>query len=376
MGKEASSLLLVKICTQIGIDPAGLEEKHLDELADALYGEATAFVGAARALLLINIIKHLKKPPSMRLIRKEPSLEEEVLSQITEAMTKEITREFTRQLTEESVVSGSSGILKDYSANEITDQINRNLEGYLSEEFTFNNFIVCGENEEAFKTSQRLAEGNRTDFRPIYLWGPSASGKTHLIHAIAHKIRWDRKQDIVVNIANFTKLRRDLDEAVETSSEDGIFAFYTEADVLLLDGFHEMLHDPTVEGDYFLFESHFFLMFEQFLAEGGQLVITADRPYTELPQLQESWKTIFQFAEVVELSYLRPGARMEILEKLAESRGWEVDPQIVRAVALAMTTNIRELKRGLTRVIMYAHMSNQEPTLELVYSFLKMQEEA
>ena len=235
-------------------------------------------------------------------------------------------------------------------------------EYYLNPKFTFDNFIVGPNNEYAHAVSLAVADNPSTAFNPLYIYGGSGLGKTHLMHAIGQHIMRTNPSLKVLYVSSemFTsELVQALQDTVNKNSRLNAFkAKYRSVDVLLIDDIQ------FIEGKEQT-QQEFFHTFNTLHSLNKQIVISSDRHPNKLRDLDERLTSRFQSQMLADIKPPEYETRVAILRKKAEDEGVVLDEdflEVIDLIAGKIKFNVRELESALLRVITFAHFKNHPIT--------------
>jgi chromosomal replication initiator protein len=205
---------------------------------------------------------------------------------------------------------------------------------------TFADFVVSKSSHVAFSAAMDVAENPDCSHNPLFLYGPTGSGKSHLLHAIAHAMR--TRQRNVLHVAAETFVARFIDAI--RSDEVGAFRHSIAAvDALLLDDLpHALDKQHTREG--------IFRELEELLTHGVQVVIASEMPPAEIKIMEQRSRPLFERALVAEIGYPDGPARVEIARRAAKMRGVVLSDDALRFLANRLTGNPREIQSSIVRI--------------------------
>lgn len=237
----------------------------------------------------------------------------------------------------------------------------------LRAEFTFDNFVVGKSNRFAYTCAFKVAEAPNNVYNPLYIFGDVGLGKTHLMMAIGHYIL---DKDINTNIV-FTTAQQFTEEYFvytrkDNSNIDEFYNKYYNADVLLIDDI-QFLENKTHT------QEEFFKIFDRLHNDNKQIVVTSDRPASEL-KIMNRLKSRFSWGMPVDIQTPDFELRMNILRRKLEflvANPNDVPDGCLKVIADAFYTNVRELEGSLTRFISYCVSMNLEFKEESVYIALE-----
>jgi chromosomal replication initiator protein len=212
----------------------------------------------------------------------------------------------------------------------------------LNENKTFSNFVESDCNRVARSTGLSIAENpGKVAFNPMFVFGGSGLGKTHLVQAIGLEIKRKYPEKIVLYIMASLFQNQYIDAQIYKNKLIDFLNFYQMMDVLIIDDIQEF---AGREGT----QSAFFQIFNHLHQSGKQLILTSDRPPVDLSGLNERLLTRFKWGLTVELQAPDFETRKAILKKKIFNEGIEMSDEIVEYIASKVTTNIRELEGVFT----------------------------
>lgn len=202
---------------------------------------------------------------------------------------------------------------------------------------TFKSFVVGTENRLAWQAARTAAETPGSAYNPLFIYGSTGLGKTHLLSAIINRLR-DLRSGLRVLYSPLDDLLRELGNPAESQID------YKAADILLIDDLQFIDRHP--EGQRLLFQ-----IIDQLLRAGKQVVIASDRPPLELGELDDRLLSRFSGGLVVDI--VRPvlDTRKAILERQLAIVGGDLRPEVIDAIARLAIDNVRQLKGALLRVL-------------------------
>ena len=222
----------------------------------------------------------------------------------------------------------------------------------LNPKYVFANFVVGPNNNLAHAAAMAVAETPGRAYNPLFLYGDSGLGKTHLMHAVGHAVA-DRGNGLRVEYATTEQFTNELINAIR---EDRMVQFrerFRSIDVLLVDDIQFLAGKERTQEE-------FFHTFNALYESGKQLIVSSDRPPKDIPTLENRLRSRFEWGLTTDIQAPEFETRVAILKMNAEYRGVKVPAEVVDYIARHVTSNIRELEGALLRAILYASM-NQEP---------------
>jgi len=251
--------------------------------------------------------------------------------------------------------------LKD-NRNEKTSRLaykdnRRHLEIRLSERYlslnpanTFENFIVGTSNQLAHAASVAVADAPARAYNPLFLYGDSGLGKTHLMHAIAHTIVKEKTHPRVI----YVSCEKFTNEYIRALQENKLVNFrkdFRNIDVLLIDDIQFLAGKEGIQEE-------FFHTFNDLFESQRQICLSSDRPASEISKLENRLLSRFQWGMVTDIQAPDLETRVAILSQKAASRGYNIPVDVIQFLAERITRNVRRLEGALTRVACASVLQN------------------
>ncbi len=233
---------------------------------------------------------------------------------------------------------------------------------HLNERYTFERFVVGTNNQLAVAASRAVAEKPAKMYNPLFLYGGVGLGKTHLMHAIAHRLLAESpgRRVIYLSSEQFTN------EMVMSIQEGTTAAFrrrFREMDLLLVDDIQFM---EGKEGT----QEEFFHTFNALYDAQRQIILTSDRPPKELRGLEERLVSRFEWGLVVDIQPPDLETRMAILRKKATDDGLTLDDEVIQFIAHSCKASVRELEGAVIKLLAFSSLTHQEITPALARAAL------
>lgn len=233
----------------------------------------------------------------------------------------------------------------------------------LNPEYTFDKFVIGENNRFAHAASVAVAEAPSSSYNPLFLYGESGLGKTHLMHAIGHHILSENPDAKVVYI----QCEKFVNEFIESISSRNNLDFrnkYRNVDVLMIDDIHFLAKKiQTQEG--------FFHTFNALYENNKQIILTSDKPPSKIETLQNRLITRFEQGLLADVGKPDYETRVAILRKRAKEEDVIVSDEVTDFIANYFESDIRKLIGALTRIIAYSSLTESEITLELTETVFK-----
>ena len=235
---------------------------------------------------------------------------------------------------------------------------------------TFENFIVGPSNQLAHAASIAVAQAPGRAYNPLFLYGDTGLGKTHLMHAIAHSIAQQNKGSKVVYVSCETFTNEFL-QAIRENTLDSFRKYYRNVDVLLIDDVQFLEGKERTQDE-------FFHTFNNLFDSQKQLCLSSDRPASEITKLETRLISRFQWGMVTDIQAPDLETRTAILTKKAAAMDYHLSPEILQFLAQRITKNVRRMEGALLKVGTYAQLSKSKLDLATVEHLVKdiLQEEA
>jgi chromosomal replication initiator protein len=233
----------------------------------------------------------------------------------------------------------------------------------LNPKYTFETFVIGSSNRFAHAAAVAVSEAPAKAYNPLFVYGESGLGKTHLLHAIGHyaqhlfpgvRVRYVSSEEFTNDFIN--SLRDDKQHAFQRR--------YRDVDVLLVDDIQFLENKERTQEE-------FFHTFNTLHNANKQIVITSDRPPQQLSTLEDRLRTRFQWGLITDVQPPDVETRIAILRKKAASDRLAVPPDVLEFIASKIATNIRELEGALIRVTAFASLNRQPVDLSLAEIVLK-----
>ncbi|NLE80176.1 MAG: chromosomal replication initiator protein DnaA [Rhodococcus sp.] len=235
--------------------------------------------------------------------------------------------------------------------------------GSLNAKYTFDTFVIGSSNRFAHAAAVAIAEAPARAYNPLFVWGASGLGKTHLLHAAGHYAQrlFPGMRVKYVSTEEFTN------DFINSLRDDRKVAFkrrYRETDVLLVDDIQ------FIEGKEGI-QEEFFHTFNTLHNANKQIVVSSDRPPKQLATLEERLRTRFEWGLITDVQPPELETRIAILSKKARMDRLEVPYDVLELIASRVERNIRELEGALIRVTAFASLNRQPLDLTLAEVVLR-----
>ena len=233
----------------------------------------------------------------------------------------------------------------------------------LNGRYTFEEFVVGNSNRFAHAAAQAVAGAPARAYNPLFLYGGVGLGKTHLMHAIGHRVMLDNGSANVVYVT-CEKFTNEFIVALQNNRTHEFRNRYRQVDVLLIDDIQFLAGKETTQEE-------FFHTFNALHESGRQLIISSDRPPKEIQTLESRLRSRFEWGLLTDIQAPDLETREAILRKKAESENIPVPDEVTSFIAKVIPSNIRELEGALIRVVAYASLTKSPITIDLAAEVLK-----
>ena len=228
----------------------------------------------------------------------------------------------------------------------------RQSERFTYAEFTFENFVVGPSNKLAHAASMAVAEHPAQNYNPLLIYGDSGLGKTHLLYAIANVIRGNDPAAKIVYIKGDDFINEFV-ELIRAGRGSEFRAKYREADLLLVDDVQFVAGKEQVQNE-------FFHTFNTLYESGRQIVLTSDRPPSEMTLLDDRLRTRFEWGLLADVTPPDFETRLAIVKNKAALLGMDLPDKIAVMIAQKVTANVRQLEGTVNKVLAYKELLDKE----------------
>ena len=259
--------------------------------------------------------------------------------------------------------SRPAAALKPKSIAAPTPRVTPNGDLHFNPKNTFESFVVGGNNNFAYAVAKAVAESPGKVYNPLFLHGGVGLGKTHLLQAIGQHVA-DSKKGARVAYVSSEKFTNEYIEAIQNNKLVAFRKKYRQSEVLLIDDIQFLAGKERIQEEFFhtfnaLHESH------------KQIVLTCDRPASEIQGLEQRLVSRFEWGQTADVQAPDVETRLAILQKKAQSMNVTLPEDVINFIATRIRTNIRRLEGALIRVSALASLTGKKLTVDVVENLLR-----
>ena len=243
------------------------------------------------------------------------------------------------------------------------DQPPRPVSARLNSKYTFDTFVIGSSNRFAHAAAVAVAEAPAKAYNPLFIYGDSGLGKTHLLHAIGHYAQ-TLYNGLKVRYVSSEEFTNEFINMIRDGKQDGFRRRYRDVDVLLVDDIQFL---ENKEGT----QEEFFHTFNTLHNASKQIVISSDRAPKRLVTLEDRLRSRFEWGLLTDVQPPELETRIAILRKKAIQEGLNAPADVLEYIASRISTNIRELEGALIRVTAFASLNRQGVDISLAEIVLK-----
>jgi chromosomal replication initiator protein len=240
----------------------------------------------------------------------------------------------------------------------------RRSQSGLNPKYTFDLFVIGSSNRFAHAAALAVAEAPAQAYNPLFIYGGTGLGKTHLMQAIAQYVT-RHSTPLSVRYVTSETFMNDFINSLRDKRIEGFKQRYRAYDLLLIDDIQFFEHKERIQEE-------FFHTFNSLYESGSQIVISSDRPPREISTLEERLRSRFEWGLITDIQPPDLETRIAILRKKVKTDGIHIpDQQVLTFIASRIETNIRELEGALTRVVAFSSLTGRPMSVELSQEVLK-----
>ena len=234
----------------------------------------------------------------------------------------------------------------------------------LNQKYTFDTFIIGSSNRFAHAAALAVAEAPAQAYNPLFIYGSTGLGKTHLLQAIGHYVSQHSRR-LTRRYVTSETFMNDFIDSLRDKRIEGFKRRYRNYDVLLIDDIQFFEGKERIQEE-------FFHTFNSLYEGGAQIIISSDRPPREIATLEERLRSRFEWGLLTDIQPPDLETRIAILRKKVNTERIAItDPEVLTFIASRVASNIRELEGALTRVVAFSSLTDRVMTVELAEHVLK-----
>jgi len=234
----------------------------------------------------------------------------------------------------------------------------------INPKYTFDSFVIGSSNRFAHAAALAVAEAPAQAYNPLFIYGHTGLGKTHLLHAVANFVT-DHGGGLTCRYVTSETFMNDFINSLRDKRIEGFKQRYRTYDVLLIDDVQFFEHKERIQEE-------FFHTFNSLYEAGSQIVMSSDRPPRDIATLEERLRSRFEWGLITDIQPPDLETRIAILRKKVKMDGIHVpEPEVLTFIAGRVSTNIRELEGALTRVVAFSSLTGRSMSVELAQDVLK-----
>ena len=235
----------------------------------------------------------------------------------------------------------------------------------MPEENTFATFVVGSSNKFAHAAAQAVSANPGGSYNPLFIYGRSGLGKTHLLNAIAHEIKSNNPQARIL-LTQGEAFTNDIIQGIRMgqSAMNALHEKYRSVDVLLMDDIQFIAGKAATEEE-------FFHTFNSLTLAGNQIVLTSDRPPKEISTLEERLRTRFEMGLIADIQPPDLETRIAIVRRKALMLGVELSDEVIQFVADKIKNNVRQLEGAVKRIEALVSIQGSKPNMATVQNAIR-----
>ena len=240
----------------------------------------------------------------------------------------------------------------------------RTDDGGINPKYTFDSFVIGSSNRFAHAAALAVAEAPAQAYNPLFIYGHTGLGKTHLLHAVANYVG-AHSANMTVRYVTSETFVNDFINSLRDKRIEGFKQRYRTYDVLLIDDVQFFEHKERIQEE-------FFHTFNSLHEAGRQIVMSSDRPPRDIATLEDRLRSRFEWGLITDIQPPDLETRIAILRRKVKYDGIDVDDaEVLTFIASRVSTNIRELEGALTRVVAFSSLTGRRMDVALAQDVLR-----
>jgi chromosomal replication initiator protein len=239
------------------------------------------------------------------------------------------------------------------------------INAHLSPRYTFEHFVIGKSNELAAAAAHAVSQAPGRVYNPLFLYGDTGLGKTHLMQAVAHAVM-ERQPDIRITFIGTEQFTNEMIGSIRERTTQEFRRRYRETDLLLVDDVQFLKGKESTQEE-------FFHTFNALYEAGRQIILTSDRPPSEIPGLEARLVSRFQWGMVADIELPDLEHRIAILRNKASIDHLEmtIPEDVIRFIAEHVRSSVRELEGSIIKLLAYASLKHREVTVDVAREALR-----
>lgn len=233
---------------------------------------------------------------------------------------------------------------------------------HLNPKYIFENFIVGNSNRMAFAAASRVADNPAFSYNPLFIYGGSGLGKTHLMHAIGNRILANNPKMKVLYISS-ESFTNEIVNSIYNKTTEAFRQKYRNIDCLIIDDIQFLKGKEQTQVE-------FFHTFNALHDANKQIIISSDRPPKEIETLEDRLRTRFEWGLQADIQAPDLETRMAIIRQKAANDNIELPSEVIALLATNISTNIREIEGAYTKLVAYTSLMDMPITIETAQKVL------
>jgi chromosomal replication initiator protein len=277
-----------------------------------------------------------------------------------ETLGKDVSIEFIASEPPQRISSSDVSVRRSVLVNE---QVALPNKVHLNARYTFDEFVVGGNNRLAHAAALAVAEQPARVYNPLFIYGGVGLGKTHLIQAIGHHVLTEHPS-LRISYVSAESFMNELIHAIRNGITLEFKERYRNIDILMIDDIQFLAGKESTQEE-------FFFTFNALHDANKQIVVTSDRPPKEIPTLQERLTSRFEWGLITDIQPPDLETRIAILRKKVENERIPIPDDVIALIAENVKSNIRELEGSLIRILACSSLACQEINVKMAQSVLR-----
>jgi chromosomal replication initiator protein len=239
------------------------------------------------------------------------------------------------------------------------------INAHLSDRYTFDHFVIGKSNELAAAAAHAVSQAPGKVYNPLFLYGDTGLGKTHLMQAVAHDVI-NRHPETRITFIGTEQFTNEMIGSIQTRTTQEFRRRYRETDLLLVDDVHFLKGKEATQEE-------FFHTFNALYEAGRQIILTSDRPPSEIPGLEARLVSRFQWGMVADIELPDLEHRIAILRNkaLIDHLEMTIPEDVIRFIAEHVRSSVRELEGSIIKLLAYASLKHREITVDVAREALR-----